>query len=155
MINSELYELCDCGKKAVWVYMPGFKTGSDFFCDEHVPRGCSCNNRYVRVDAYTPELENPDLPTSEDGVEGRDWKWDRVKEPFKYYWNNNWHFYYPDFYLVEFDYYIEVKGYETNRDKAKWNSVENLIVIKQKEINSIKKNNFILTCGETVITAHS
>lgn len=28
-----------CGKKAKWSYMPG----SENYCDNHVPRGCSCN----------------------------------------------------------------------------------------------------------------
>ena len=36
---------CDCGKKAVWLYMPSY-TGpqhNDYYCDDCVPRGCSCN----------------------------------------------------------------------------------------------------------------
>lgn len=34
--------ICDkCAKDAVWLYLPG-KTGGAY-CDEHVPRGCSCN----------------------------------------------------------------------------------------------------------------
>ncbi len=65
-------ELCDCGKVAVWLYMPGFKEGSPFFCEECVNRGCSCNHRYVSADAYYPPLETPDTP---EGVEGKDWKW--------------------------------------------------------------------------------
>ena len=61
------FELCNCGKKAVWLYSPGFSSGnSPFFCDDCVPRGCSCNHRYVNVDAYIPPLDNPDLPTEED-----------------------------------------------------------------------------------------
>lgn len=28
-----------CGRKADWFYMPG----SESYCDNHVPRGCSCN----------------------------------------------------------------------------------------------------------------
>ena len=33
-----------CKKKdAVWLYMPGHDDGNDFFCDDCVPRGCSCN----------------------------------------------------------------------------------------------------------------
>lgn len=31
---------CDiCGKTATWLYMPGGR----FYCDDCVPRGCSCN----------------------------------------------------------------------------------------------------------------
>lgn len=33
-----------CNKKdAVWCYMPGHSNGIDMFCDDCVPRGCSCN----------------------------------------------------------------------------------------------------------------
>lgn len=62
-------ELCDCGQKATWLYMPGFKEGRPFFCDDCVPRGCECNHRYVDVNSYAPPLDSPDLP------EGTDWKW--------------------------------------------------------------------------------
>lgn len=30
-----------CNKIAVWEYMPS--PGGVYFCDDHVPRGCSCN----------------------------------------------------------------------------------------------------------------
>lgn len=66
-------ELCDCGKKAVWVYMPGYSSGENsFHCDDCVPRGCSCNYRYVDVNAYHPPLDEPDIP---EGEENKDWKW--------------------------------------------------------------------------------
>ncbi len=71
-------------------------------------------------------------------------KWIRPEVPIPYKWNDKWHLYYPDFYLVDFDKYIEVKGYETDRDKAKWSSVKNIIVIKQKEIKQIIDGNFVL-----------
>jgi hypothetical protein len=64
--------LCDCGKEATWLYMPGFKESSPFFCDDCVPRGCDCNHRYVDVNAYAPPLAKPDIP---EGKEGVDWKW--------------------------------------------------------------------------------
>lgn len=66
-------ELCDCGKIAVWVYMPGYSEGGNpYHCEDCVPRGCSCNHRSVDVNAYHPPLEEPDFP---DGEEGIDWKW--------------------------------------------------------------------------------
>ena len=71
-------------------------------------------------------------------------KWERKISPFNYYWNNNWHLYFPDFYLPDLDLYIEVKGYERDRDIAKWSVVSNLIVIKQKDIKLIKENKFAL-----------
>jgi hypothetical protein len=66
-------DLCDCGKIAIWSYGPGFSSGDNpNFCNDCVPRGCSCNYRYVDVNAYHPPLDNPDLP---EGEEGKEWKW--------------------------------------------------------------------------------
>lgn len=64
--------------------------------------------------------------------------WIRPKQPFPYFWKDNWHLYFPDFYLPDQDLYIEVKGYETDRDVAKWSAVKNLLVFKQKEIEIIR-----------------
>jgi hypothetical protein len=63
---------------------------------------------------------------------------------FEYLWQGNIHTYFPDFYLPEKDIYIEVKGYQRERDLAKWSSVNNLIVLKKKEIELIKLDNFNL-----------
>ena len=40
-----LKDYCDCGKIATWLYMPSYSgpQHNDFYCDECVPRGCSCN----------------------------------------------------------------------------------------------------------------
>jgi hypothetical protein len=66
-------DLCDCGAIAVWSYGPGFSNGDNSnFCEDCVPRGCSCNHKYVSVDSYQPPLEDPYLP---EGDEGKDWKW--------------------------------------------------------------------------------
>ena len=65
-------------------------------------------------------------------------KWTNKIEPFQYIWNDNTHLYFPDFYLIDYDWYIEVKGYERERDRCKWLAVKNLVVIKQKEIKEIK-----------------
>lgn len=64
-------------------------------------------------------------------------------EPEKYFWNDNWHFYFPDFYLEEFDCYVEVKGYETERDRQKWkHSKKRVVVIKQNELEKIKNKTY-------------
>jgi len=65
-------EKCNCGKVATWLYMPSNDFNNPFCCDNCVPRGCSCNNRYIG-DGNDFVDETPDL--SEDGVEGKDWKW--------------------------------------------------------------------------------
>lgn len=61
-----------------------------------------------------------------------------IESPFEYEWNEGVHLYFPDFYLIDHDFYIEVKGYERDRDREKWKTVKNLIVIRKKEINEIK-----------------
>lgn len=68
-------------------------------------------------------------------------EWERPIKGFEYEWNGN-RIYYPDFYLPEFDIYIEVKGFERSRDRAKWSSVPNLKVIKINEINEIRNGTF-------------
>lgn len=57
-------ELCDCGKTAVWDYLPGYlKGGNSYSCDDCVHRGCSCNHYHL------------DIPGLRIGIEGKDWKW--------------------------------------------------------------------------------
>lgn len=59
-------DLCDCGKVAVWCYMPGYSSGANpNHCDDCVPRGCSCNHRSV-LEEYDNEPE---------GLEGQDYIW--------------------------------------------------------------------------------
>jgi hypothetical protein len=71
-----------------------------------------------------------------------DIKWIKNTKPFKYIFENEEHSYYPDFYLKDFDLYIEVKGHETEKDKAKYKVVDNLLVLRSKEIDEINKNEF-------------
>lgn len=66
----------------------------------------------------------------------------RPTESFIYEWNGT-RSYFPDFYLPTLDLYIEVKGYETDRDRSKWSQFpKNLFIIKEAEIKEIKRNNF-------------
>ena len=72
-------------------------------------------------------------------------KWTNIiKEGFKYIWENSEHLYFPDFYLPEYDLYLEVKGYERERDHCKWKVVKNLVVLKEKEIELIKKQHVVV-----------
>ena len=69
-------------------------------------------------------------------------KWERPSIGFEYEWNGGTHTYYPDFYLPEFDKYIEVKGLKRDRDNYKWKVVKNLIIITAKEIKMIRNNQY-------------
>ena len=63
-------------------------------------------------------------------------------EGFPYEWNGT-RSYYPDFYIKSLDLYIEVKGYETERDRAKWlHFPKKLRIIKACEIKQIRNNTF-------------
>lgn len=44
-------EICKCGEKAIWMYMP-MSTGNPYYCDSCVPRGCSCNSESFYHEAY-------------------------------------------------------------------------------------------------------
>lgn len=63
----------------------------------------------------------------------------RCPERFLYEWNGE-RSYNPDFYLPDSNTYVEVKGYETDRDRAKWKYFPHqLTVIRKKEIEEIKR----------------
>jgi hypothetical protein len=68
-------------------------------------------------------------------------RWTNNIEPYKYFWKESWHLYFPDFLILDSNTLIEVKGYETDRDQAKWRSVDKkLIVIKKKDMLSLEKS---------------
>lgn len=68
----------------------------------------------------------------------------KCDEWFEYEWNGT-RKYFPDFYLSDLDLYIEVKGYETDRDRAKWNAFpKKLKVIKKEDIKQIRNNTWRL-----------
>ena len=64
-------------------------------------------------------------------------KWERCKESFKYFFQDKWRTYTPDFYLSETDEYVEIKGYKTKKDDAKWSqfpSHRTLKILMKKEL---------------------
>ena len=80
-------------------------------------------------------------------------KWTNKIEPYKYYWNESWHLYFPDFLLTESGVLIEVKGYETERDHAKWSSVDKkLIVLKRHDMKDFSS---IISQGVAEVASRS
>lgn len=64
---------------------------------------------------------------------------------YSYIFEESTRTYYPDFYIPSLDLYIEVKGYKTEKDEAKWDHLINfhkkkLIVIQKREISLLKQN---------------
>lgn len=77
-------------------------------------------------------------------------KWIRPLEKFDYIFNNEIHKYIPDFYLPEYDLYIEIKGYPTEKDFIKWN---NFPKDKQLDIyfgDELKQYNIVSEIKESV-----
>lgn len=68
----------------------------------------------------------------------------RNTKGFNYQWNGT-RTYYPDFYLPEHNVYVEVKGFKTERDTAKWDQFpEKLLTILKEDIIQIQNNTFEL-----------
>lgn len=72
-------------------------------------------------------------------------KWVRNQLSFDYKYEGAIRRYFPDFYLEDFDVYVEVKGYETEKDRAKWKDFpKKLFIIKKKELQDLKQWAFSL-----------
>jgi hypothetical protein len=66
----------------------------------------------------------------------------RATQGFKYNWNGE-RTYFPDFYIESKDLYVEVKGYETERDRAKWDQFpKELLVVREQTITDIRNDTF-------------
>ena len=59
--------------------------------------------------------------------------WKQNLKSFEYKFQNKIRKYYPDFYLVNEDCYIEIKGFKTKQDEAKWKYFPNKLKILYKE----------------------
>jgi len=65
--------------------------------------------------------------------------WERPSEGFKYVIDGKTKLYFPDFYLVDYDLFIEIKGYITKKDMIKWSQfTKKLIVITKNNINNLE-----------------
>lgn len=67
-------------------------------------------------------------------------EWIRCSERFPYYYKGAWHYYTPDFYLLQTEEYVEIKGYATERDHAKWKHFpkdKKLLILREIELNNL------------------
>jgi hypothetical protein len=61
--------------------------------------------------------------------------WQRPTEKFPYVFEGQRKNYVPDFWIPELDSYVEIKGYTTLKDEAKWSQFPlKLIVLKKEEL---------------------
>lgn len=78
--------------------------------------------------------------------------WRRNKNKFNYTFDKKDRKYTPDFYLIDFEEYVEVKGYETDKDRAKWSQFHHeLFVIKKEHIKLIKNGDKISRWSTQVV----
>lgn len=68
--------------------------------------------------------------------------WTNKIKPIPYCWKGKWHLYFPDFYLIDSNIYVEIKGFKTDRDLCKWAEIKNIIVLMKDEIDLLKENKF-------------
>ena len=63
------------------------------------------------------------------------WKSNLIK--FPYYFAGKFRYYYPDFYLIDTEEYIEIKGYKTEQDIDKWKAFpyKLRVIFKQDLLN--------------------
>lgn len=68
-------------------------------------------------------------------------EWLRNKDSFIYTYDNVERRYTPDFYLIESNEYIEIKGYKTEKDLSKWSQFpkdKKLSVLFEKDLKNLK-----------------
>ena len=70
---------------------------------------------------------------------------ERGKKYFYYIWMESEHLYFPDFFLPEYNLWVEVKGFKTDRDICKWEQFpEKILILEKLDIKYIKNGTFKL-----------
>lgn len=67
-------------------------------------------------------------------------KWVRCVDRFPYFYENKLRYYTPDFYLIETNEYVEIKGYKTIKDENKWSQFpqdKKLIILLEKDLKEL------------------
>lgn len=69
---------------------------------------------------------------------------EKCNEWFEYEWNGM-RKYFPDFKIPELNLYVEVKGYKTERDNAKWSQFKNkLLIVDKRDIPKLLNDTYDL-----------
>lgn len=113
----------ECGKKATWSYMPG----DENYCDEHVPRGCSCNQDENGIEALDPEGRK--YPCCEYSEIHEDYHNDEMLL------NIGWETYYK----YNHEKYIEENDFEFKDRKSRRTRLKEILPDQKEERNSRNK----------------
>ena len=70
-------------------------------------------------------------------------RWSLGLSGFSYVHETVERIYYPDFYLPDLDLWVEIKGYQTDKDLAKWKFMtdahkKHLVVVRARDIKCLK-----------------
>jgi len=103
------------------------------------PNAGRCKHiKYTSIDGHVVDLQGSWELKLVEFLDKLKITWKRNKVGYKYEFKGKEHLYFPDFYLPTKQIYIEVKGYETDKDRAKWNQFPfELIVVKKQEIQDL------------------
>lgn len=94
---------CECGNEAVWVYSPS-REPDPYYCEDCVPRGCSCNLNYTKLNFSFDEDSGY---TEDPPTDNSNWKWVAKDRVWCYVDEQN-----REFPCCE--YYYSAEGFETN-----------------------------------------
>lgn len=106
MKKTRYHRCCLCDNKATWLYMPS-SNGRVFYCNDHVPRGCQCNDYDIEMDGDPTPGRPVAWWTKEDSSRQPPFCLERQKDSFFYQYLDEKGRLYP---CVEYDY--DEEGFE-------------------------------------------
>lgn len=94
--------------------------------------------KYTKTDGTVVDLQGSWEVKLAEFLDHNKIDWERNRVGYKYVFDGKERNYFPDFFLPSFDVYVEVKGYETEKDGAKWKQFPfKLLIIKKEEIHDL------------------
>jgi len=144
-------KISDASKKREWTEESKKKLSESMLrAVEKNPESYTKNNvcgRVKKIDYNGISLKGSwELKTAQ-WLDSLNLKWTHEEGPFTYFWEGKNKSYFPDFFLEEHNVYLEVKGYKTERDEAKWCQFPHKLIIVDKDVihslESISLNDLI------------
>jgi hypothetical protein len=84
-------------------------------------------------------LQGPYEKTFAEFLDSKKIVWEKNQKLFPYAYKGETKKYKPDFYLKDYDVYVETKGYETDKDHAKWRDfTQKLFVVRLAELKDLE-----------------